>query len=92
MTAPSPRKPEDGAVTHSLPEADTTKVQIVGGPISLRALAVLGLIVFAVGFWHGRQMSNLETRVAEPIPASPAAQPTISSTPQSATAAAAQPV
>ncbi len=44
-----------------MPYPRTDKVQIVAAPVSMRTLALIGVVVFAVGFWHGRQLRDLET-------------------------------
>jgi plastocyanin len=42
-------------------------MRIVSGPMSLRTFAFWGVVIFIVGFFHGRQMSNLATGAAESV-------------------------
>lgn len=42
-------------------------IRIVSGPVSLRTFAFWGVVIFIVGFLHGRQMSNLATGAAESV-------------------------
>ena len=46
---------------------DTKTIRIVSGPVSLRTLALWGVVIFVAGFLHGRQMSNLVTGAAESV-------------------------
>jgi plastocyanin len=46
---------------------DAKKVRIVSGPLSLRTLAFLAIVIFIGGFLHGRQMNRLGTRAAESV-------------------------
>lgn len=43
-------------------------VTIVSGPVSLRVLALWGVIIFAAGFFDGRQISKLGNVAVTPIP------------------------
>ena len=54
----------------AVPDAKT--VTIASGPISLKTLVFWGLVIFAAGFFHGRQMSHLGSRAAEPATREPA--------------------
>jgi plastocyanin len=46
---------------------DTKTIRIVSGPVSLRTLAFLGVVLFVAAFLHGRQMSNLATGAAQSV-------------------------
>jgi plastocyanin len=57
---------------------DAKRFRIVSGPLSWRALALWAVVIFIAGFFHGRQMTKLETGGAELVsretaPAAPAA-------------------
>src|SRR4051794_12974482 len=91
-TAPSTLSPwMDGALSYSSPESRMPKVEIKSGPVSLRTLAVLGLIVFAIGFWHGREIRDAQTVVAEPTNHSAESQTAVVSASEDSTRAAAEP-
>ena len=47
--------------------SDAKTIRIVSGPVSLRTFAFWGVVIFIVGFLHGRQMSNLATGAAESV-------------------------
>ena len=51
---------------------DAKTIRIVSGPLSLRAFACWGVVIFVVGFLHGREMSNLATGAAESVTREPA--------------------
>ena len=46
---------------------DAKTIRIVSGPVSLRTLALWGVVIFVAAFLHGRQMSNLATGAAESV-------------------------
>lgn len=50
------------------------RVQIVSRPVSLRFFVLCGLVIFALGFWHGRQLAELDG--AAIAATEPAASPT----------------
>lgn len=68
----------------ALPALDTKAVTIVSGPISFRALAFWGAVLFAAGFFHGRQISELGNTTAEVTTREIA--PAVQSTPAAAAA------
>src|SRR5438132_10677033 len=57
-------------------DLDAEKVRVVSRPLSLRTLAFWAIVIFIAAFLHGRQMSRLGTRAAEPVgrESSPVAQ------------------
>lgn len=58
--APSPTGREGARLTPaSIARPSRAELWIVSGPFSLRALIFWGIVVFVIGFLHGRQMSNL---------------------------------
>ena len=65
----------------ALAAPDTKSVTIISGPISFRALAFWAVVIFAAGFFHGRQMSGLGSttvesptrEIAPPVQSTPAA-------------------
>ena len=44
---------------------DRKTVTIVSGPISLWTLALWGLVLFLIGFFHGREVSSVQTSAVE---------------------------
>lgn len=42
-------------------------IRIVSGPVSLKTFAFLGVVIFIIGFFHGRQVSSLATVAAKSV-------------------------
>ena len=66
---------------------DARTIRIVSGPVSLRTFAFWGVLIFIVGFLHGRQMSNLATGAAQSLTreSAPLAQTTATAPPPAQT-------
>lgn len=73
MSGVPSRKQREGASVRSVMKAERRargQVWIVSGPLSMKTLVAWGVVIFAVGFFDGRQMRDAnETALVQSVPA-----------------------
>ena len=64
---------QTGSDSNEIEALTEARFQIISKPTSLRTLAFWGIVIFVAGFWHGRQLSELDRAAGEPF--NPSANP-----------------
>ncbi len=78
MSGVPSRKQREGAPIRGIMEAESRarrQVWIISGPLSTKTLIVWGVVIFAAGFFDGRQMQNVSETATSAVQSVPAAAP-----------------
>jgi plastocyanin len=72
--APSQEEREGALRTGGVTGTEKRQIWIISGPLSMKVLVFWGVVIFAAGFFHGRQMRDLSVGDTSPTNVQPAAE------------------